>query len=364
MLTFPVGLLSNKGAAVDAILVTMTPTAGFTVGFTLTFTGDVYIDFKDGGGKEALTSGVEKTHLYAGAGTYIAEITGDLLNITQFIADNSRITNITNLKTGLLTNLSLYNNLITGILDLSLSPISQVVNIYNNPFTGIIFSDSGNGTLTQFRAYLCSNLTALDFSSVPLSGLLWTYDCTSLTSITFATSGNGLFTNVNLRGCSLTSLDLSNNPISGSFLVYNNSLNSLIFANTGNGTVTSFGVYNNNLNSLDVSNIILSGNIQIFINASLSSLSLNSVNGAITNFAFYNDSLSNIDFSSFSTSNGVTIFAQNNSFTATEHDNQLINLDATGWINGTLSILTGNTARTSASDTAYNNLISKGWTIT
>ena len=71
-------LISDSGE--EAILVTMTPTAGFTVGFTLNFTGSIDIDFKDGGGKEALTNGLEKTHLYA-AGTYIAEITGDLTNI-------------------------------------------------------------------------------------------------------------------------------------------------------------------------------------------------------------------------------------------------------------------------------------------
>ena len=57
----------------------------------------------------------------------------------------------------------------------------------------------------------------------------------------------------------------------------------------------------------------------------------------------------------------ITIF--NCNLSANSADNIIINLDNEGKSNGTLN-LTNNNGRTSLSDTAYNNLIVKGWTIT
>lgn len=153
----------------EKILITIAPTAGFTVGFNLTFSGSVYIDFKDGDGKEALTSGVEKTHLYAIAGTYIAEISGDLENITKFIADNNRITSISNLKTGLLEDLRVNNNLITGTLNLVNAPVQKRFECQENSgLTGITFASFGNQKLTYIRVFNCNLTGALNLSTVPI----------------------------------------------------------------------------------------------------------------------------------------------------------------------------------------------------
>jgi len=262
---------------VDKILVTMTPTASFTAGITLTFdSGTLTIDWKDGSAPENFTSDVEKTHLYASAGTYIAEISGNLSSITSFDADTSKIALISGFKTGLLTLFDLVNNVYNGVLDLSNAPIAISCNVgVNSNLTQVIFASSGNSLVTFFVGYL-TKVSTYDFTNVPIGGVFYAYIISTLTTLTFAPSGNG----------------------------------------------------------------------------------------ALTDFRVYNTNIPPIDFLVFASSNGSSIRVSGNSWTATEHDNQLINLDATGWINGTLNIIAGNTARTSASDAAYNNLIAKGWTIT
>lgn len=86
--------------------------------------------------------------------------------------------------------------------------------------------------------------------------------------------------------------------------------------------------------------------------------------GSITTFRIYGCAMPNINFNVFSNSDGCTIESYSNAMTSTEVDNQLINIDGTGWINGTLNIAGTNPGRTSNSDTEYANLISNGWTIT
>ena len=412
-MTFPlkiVGLLKSKG---EKILVTVTPTTSFTVGFNLTFTGSIDIDFKEGAGKEALTSGVEKTNLYGVAATYIIEITGDLTNITKFIADSSRITTISNLKTGLLTDFQIWGNLYAGNLDMSNAPISgafytfgnsgltsithsltgnSITSIYrvencnitgvhdlsnvpvsgtlwinnNTNFTGFNFATSGNGTLNSLRVN-STDIASLDLSNNPITGTLWANTCTLLTSLTFATSGNGKLNNLRLYGSDITgTLDFSNMPISATVWCNSNSnLTGLIFSTTGNTLVTFFDFTNCNISTLDLTNVPIGTSFRMNGNSSFSTITFAAAaNGSLSDFNVATCNLPNTDFSVFPTSDGVTITYVSNSLTATEHDNQLINLDGTGWINGSLLIIAGNTARTAASDTAYNNLISNGWTIT
>lgn len=259
----------------EKILITMIPTASYTVGFTLTFaSGTLTIDWKDGSATENFVSGIELMHTYTSASTYVAEITGDLENITKFIADNNRITNIENLVSLIADTTFLNVNLLTS-LDLSNYPVKTAFNISNN---------------------------------------------SSLSYVTFASSGNEILNSCIFNNCSLISMDFSNVNISGVFTGrINPGLSSLVFSPSGNGVLTSF-----DCRLCD---------------------------------------LPDVDFTVFPVSNGVTIQLQSNSFTATEHDNQLINLYNWGSINGNLVIISGNTARTSASDTAYNWLIANGWTI-
>jgi len=414
MITYPIGLLSQKVSA-DAIKITMTPTAGFTAGINLTFaSGTLTIDWKDGSATENFVSGIELTHTYTLAGTYIAEITGDLLGITKFVADNSRITFISGLKTGLLTEFNINTNLYIGVLDMSLAPISGIFRPYSNAgLTEIIFATSGNGIVnnliirftaitslnlsnvpiggsveirsnsslttltfassgnvkvTAFRLYT-NNLTGvLDLSNVPIGGLFQVYSNTLLTGITFASSGNSLVSDFKVYSCNLTGiLNLSNVPIGVVFDSHSNSLlTGITFASSGNTLTSTFYAYSCNITgTVNASNVPTGTNVIWRFNSLMTGITLASVgNGSLNNFDMDGCALPNIDLSVYATSTPAEIDFKNNSLSATEHDNQLINLDGTGWINGTLEIITGNTARTSASDTAYNNLITNGWTIT
>lgn len=111
--------------------------------------------------------------------------------------------------------------------------------------------------------------------------------------------------------------------------------------------LTGIGIYEEFLSEIDFQNVVLVPNvtlpitpqIQIFLMESLSSAT--NLPLSCTDYDFYG-----------------------NSFTSTTVDNILIELDNNGEINGELN-LGGSymNPRTSASDTAYNNLISKGWMI-
>ena len=320
-------LLANRAvfgiSTEEKILITVTPTAGFTVGFKLNFTGSVDVDFKDGGGKEALTSGIEKTHLYSIGGTYITEITGDIGSITFFDADNSKISFMSNLNTSLLTRFDIINNLYVGKLDLSLSPVKTFVAYSDNAgLDEVEHAASGNELVLQYDCFDCDIQGNLDLSNIPLTTRLLGRGNPDMTSVLLSATGNGTLSLCHLYNCGILSQNFSTIGIGGGFRIYNNpSCDTLIFRVTGNATLTEF--------------------------------------------LAYNCDLPDVDFSVFPTSNGVTIRLDGNSMSATEHDDQLINLNTTGWINGSLAITSGNTARTSASDTAYNNLtITNGWTIT
>ncbi len=185
------------------ILVTMTPTANFTAGITVNFaSGTITIDWKDGSSPENFTSGVEKTHTYVSAGTYVAEIYGNLGNITIFVADSCRITKIENMKTGLLTSLVLHTNLMSGELDLSLCKISGSFLAYTQSSNfSVKFASSGNGLMTNVHIGSSNYVGIPDFSNVPLSGGLIANGNTGSTGFIFSTTGNGTFSSINLSGC-------------------------------------------------------------------------------------------------------------------------------------------------------------------
>jgi len=410
MITYPIGLLTSRGSR---ILVGMSPTASYTVGFNLTFTGNVYIDFKDGDGKEALTSGVEKTHLYAIADTYIAEISGDIETITAFTADNSKITFISGLSTGLLTDFDISDNEYVGNLNIIDAPVTGSLLVYSNPgLSGIDFSLFGNGTLTNLRFQSCDFTGRIDLGNVNISGTIFAFSNPNFTGFDFSTSGNGVVSSLNAGNCNITGilvltnvritngltilnnplltgvsfatsgngqteisaqncnltgpLILTNLPVKGSMRIETNPLlTGISFATSGNATLSGFRFQGCDITGVfDWSNLPVAGFIIGTGNANMTNVLFSATsNGVLTHFLMDGCNLTNLDFSTFPTST-PTITLTNNSFTATEHDNQLINLAATGWLNGTLNITTGNTARTSASDIAYNTLIANGWAIT
>ena len=340
-----------------------------TVGIYLVFSAGapIKVDWGDGSEFENFTSGVELIHNYTATGTYEIKIySQNIENITTVRADNSRISSVELLELSKLIDLRLNQNMIAGIINLP--SMTGVLYLNQNQITGFNFASSGNGQLTLFWGYLNSNaLTNADLSNMPIRGNFSLHTLGFLSSITFASSGNGLVTLWNTSTTALTVINLAipNITVSTTFHCHSTiSLVSLIFASSGNGVITQFFGYSCSYPALDFTNNPLGGDIRYYNNFSLTSVTHSSSgNGVLTKYYAYSTRIPNLDFTVFPTSDGVDIRLYSCSFTATEHDNQLINLDSTGWINGSLQILSGNTARTAASNTAHANLLGKGWSI-
>ena len=434
------------------------------VGINRTCTGIAEIHWGDGSFTRT-TSGAEATHDYGGTGTYDIKLGAESdTATTKLIADNSRLSSISGLKTGLLTDFRVHQNLLTGTLSMVDAPVSGIFHTYLNPnLTEITYATTGNGTLNNIQVYSC-NLSSLNFANVPIEGVLFAYSNPNLSSVIFATSGNGTLTNTRLYSTSIVTLDFTNVPIGDLFYAYSiPTLNSITFASTGNALLTDIRIYstglstinlaNNptggtnwfydnpnlttitfastgnspitsyrsydcpNLSSIDFTNTPINGslwssncasltnltfgvtntkctffdfsdcnlstinltnlpldngasgvNVQVDGNSGLGTFTLSSTgNNKLSNYNASSCNLPNQDFSVFTNSDGVTIQLQDNNMTSTEVDNQIINLGTTispTWANGTLNIAGTNAARTAASDTAYNNLIANGWSIT
>jgi hypothetical protein len=289
----------------NVIKVTCTPTAGFGVGITVFFaSGTITIDWKDGSAPQNFTHAVEIIHTYVNAGTYIAEISGDLANIIRFVADTCRITNLYFPPITInLTYLQLENNLLAGILNLqSVKISSNVLNLYNNPYLQSILFDNSSAPIALTRLYQCGFVGTLDLSKLKIKGtvqihtnpymtniafgtgnekvtnmeirnnqsLSGTVDfsnvsvgsyfycrvCPNVTGIVFASSGNSILTNCEMHSCNYSSIDLSNVPIGGAssqlYFYSNSNLVSIIFASSGNSTLKDFRAYSCNLDYINL----------------------------------------------------------------------------------------------------------------
>ena len=338
------------------------------VGISRTFTGIAEINWGDGSFTRSV-SAIEDLKNYIGTGTYDIKLgAATTTSTTVLIADDSRITDVSDLKTGLLTNFRLENNLFIGTLDMANAPISNDFWCYSNPnLTGIMFSNAGNGQLNSIRIYSCDITGGLDLTNVPVTASLRCYSNPNLTGITFSNAGNGVLIDFQYHTCDITGiLDLSNTPVGGVFFGYSNpNLTGITFSNAGNSQITAFNMRACDITGiLDLSDLTFSSVIRLHSNPSLTDLLFaGSGHGALAVFEAYGCTLPDIGFSVFGVSDAIAIDLYNNAMSATEHNDQLINLAALGWLNGDLEILTGNATRTSASDTAYNTLIANGWTI-
>lgn len=153
------------------------------------------------------------------------------------------------------------------------------------------------GTLTKLKANN-NKLTTLDLSNAPLSGIFNVGSNPDLQVVIFASSGNGLLNTFDASDCDLLSLDLTNITIGAIFSVRNNvNLASLIFASSGNGLGTSVQIFNTALASIDFKDYGVSGFVQIYDNPNLTSIIFASSNGQTTNFRLDNCNLSSLNLS-------------------------------------------------------------------
>jgi hypothetical protein len=241
----------------DVIKITMAPTANFVVGINLTFvSGTITIDWKDGSAPENFVSGIKKTHTYLVAGTYVAEVSGNLTNITGITIDSNKMTKIENLTTGILTRFVVSANPYNAAIDMSKCRIntgaSEFVLDGMTTITELKFAQSGNVRMGGMYAGSSKIYGSLDLSSLPIGGSFNLGTQPEIISVLFSSTNNLKLTTWVLIGSKLTTADFTNVPIENLFYMYNNTnLTSIIFASSGNGALKDIRLYGCNLDYIN-----------------------------------------------------------------------------------------------------------------
>ena len=113
----------------------------------------------------------------------------------------------------------------------------------------------------------------------------------------------------------------------------------------------------------------LGGSIRLFNNPNLTDVTHPATSVVITEYDINGCNVGYLDFTQFTgVNNGISINLYSNNLTAAEINCMLVDLDNSGWINGTLFRITGNAAPDGSSGgcngtAAEANLVGKGWTI-
>ena len=406
----------NIPAAVAAFLQYVT--TGSTSSFTLRSTGtvDYEVDWGDGS-TESLTTNAP-THTYSSAGEYTIKVTpaeGSTYRpyFNNAVSDTSIAsvsgTGGSQLGTDLSDAWEGASNMTSFSSNIDTSSVDTFNNAWSNcpSLTSFPLIDTSSGVYfigTWLNASSLTSFPAIDTSSATYFSSTWT-NCTGLTSFPLIdTSSVTTFFNA-WSGCSsLTSfplIDTSSSTSFGStwkgcssltlFPLINTSIGTN-FSNTWNGcsSLTSFPLINTssgtgfnntwrNCSSLTSFPLINTSSGNSFAFAWVNASSLTSFPScdfsSATSFTFTwsgCSSLTTFPANMFDTTGTLSsnAFGQawtNCALTAQSIENILVSLDTNGTSNIDLNISGGtNAAKTTwsaAANTAYNNLITKGWTI-
>jgi Leucine-rich repeat (LRR) protein len=253
---------------------------------------------------------------------------------------------------GNILNLNFENNLVSN----------QITSIDVTSLTGLTGLNLSNNLLTSFNSTGLSNLTSLNLSNNSLT----TFSATGLSSLTTLDLSINQLTSFNGTGMSnLTTLELSDNLINS---FNNGNMTSLNVLSLNGNQLTSFDARSlSNLTSLTLgSNLLTSFNGTGLSNLVTLGLQFNQLTSidttgltSLRNFSLRNNQISSfIGIDSLNGLNGLYIF--NNPIT-TSINNSILNKINSNNING--GSFTSVNGRTSEGTTAYNSLISRGWTL-
>lgn len=217
------------------------------VDFTVTFTGNVFIDWGEGDSKEALTSGVLKSHDYTNSEprNYQISLSGDLNTVTILSATSNKITNIANLAILVsITELRVNNNLLTGELEISTLTTLAILIVRGNASLTIL-NVSALVNLTNTDASFC-NISIFDISSLSALVAVNVRGNINLTVLDF--SALTLLTSINCRACNISVLDVTLCTLLVSLLWESNTMSAsevdAAWNNLAAGTVQDNGVAN------------------------------------------------------------------------------------------------------------------------
>jgi hypothetical protein len=251
---------------------------------------------------------------------------------TLSITDNPNLNNIvwpTTRATYSVTGVTISNNAILDSIDLSNINTSNVTSTFNINNNTALTSINFGGTIVKLSSssikYITNNpiLQTLDLSNVEIYQGISFEDCTSLNSVTFNSSYDRM-SSIIFNNTAMSSIDLSSIPFSYALSVYANDC----------------------------------PNLTSFVGSSQSS--------AFNQVELERCALESLDISGMhANTTSSYIYVTANNMLATEVDQLLIDLDnnSNSSYPGVLHITTGNDPRTTASDSAYNSLVAKGWTI-
>jgi hypothetical protein len=288
------------------------------------------------------------------------DITGDAVvsvdssNLTQLNELICYINNLSVLDVSNNTQLTILNcgdnNLTT--LDVSNNEQLTILNCGDNNLTTLDVSNN-----EQLTTLICgiNNITALDVSN---NTQLTTLGCFTNNISVLDVSNNTQLNELTCGDNNISVLDVSNNTQLTTLGCFINNITALDVSN--NTQLTTLICGDNNITALDVSN-----NTQLTIlNCGSNNISLMDVsnNTQLTALRCYRNNITALDVSN--NTQLTTLLANNCNLSSVQIDQILTDLDNHGLSNGTLKYNNNPGQSSLTALIAYNNLISKGWTIT
>lgn len=277
-------------------------------------------------------------------------------------------------SSAIITDYTVTDNDITGVLNLSNLVVGGIFLVNGNAnMTGITLGASST-VFSFFRANNCDLTGTLNLSMLSgLGGQIRLGVNPNLTAVTFPTSSVAT-SEFFIQQCDLTgTLDFSG--MTGDHDDFRVFTNSSLTAITNPSTSFIMEMYSahscdltGTLDMTPISNFAV--DFDVHGNSNLTDITNPSTSTVLTDYLANSCDLGYIDFTVFSgTNDDINIQLGNNNMTAAEVNEILVNLDDTGWIDGTLNIAGTNAAPDGTSGgfdglTAKTNLIAKWTSIT
>lgn len=313
------------------------------------------VDYGDGD-VDSYTSGASSaTKTYASTGDYLIKFIFDDISdverfrITGYTGTSYLIANATQLS--MLEEFIATSTPLSGTLALSSDNLDDVT---VNSCDVTILDLTGTTMVANHDIRMNAAAVATFVPPTTVSGNLTLFDCrfSDVTEVDFTVWGNFF---------------------GGSLFLNNSGDLETIICPSCTRVATRFYAYNcANLSSVDIEDWVgMAGDIRIFSNPLLATLPLPASAEVITNLWLLSCALPDLDITPLTGSNdGINIRLENNSFDAAAVNQLLVDLDAKGWINGSVNVSgTGMSAPDGTSGgndglTAITNLTGKGWTVT
>lgn len=270
----------------------------------------------------------------------------------------------------------------TGTLDIRrLASLGGAVNVRNTTFDEILFASTMDASALNITSLLLDNnskIIDLDVSGFgsKFGGLFRAHTCALLESITVPTSTRAVTIEA-YGNPNIPNIDVSTLTGLGVTARFDSSGYQTITLPTTSVTASNFVVlyaYNSNITGVQDCTPLannFAGLIYWYGNPNLTGFLFPTSNNVVVGINISNCSLASLNITPLTGANdNIVISLQNNLFTASAVNKLLADLDAKGWINGSLNIGgTGNAAPDGTSGgydglTAKANLVAKGWNIT